>query len=65
MEQVVYKRKENMEINGKTVRLAVDHCHDGGETRGLLCQLCNRGLGFFKHSKKRLLEAVVYLERFN
>jgi hypothetical protein len=61
----ICKRKENMEINGKVVRLAVDHCHQGSGARGLLCQLCNRGLGFFRHSKKRLREAVAYLERFD
>ena len=40
---------------------AVDHCHDTGEIRGLLCQNCNLGLGHFKDSKERMLNAIEYL----
>lgn len=49
--------------SGTTRRLALDHCHDTGETRKLLCDQCNRGIGAFKDNPKLLREAANYLER--
>lgn len=42
--------------------VAVDHNHDTGAVRGLLCQACNRGIGLFYDSPSILQSAVKYLE---
>ena len=44
--------------------LAVDHCHETGMIRGLLCSKCNLGLGSFKDSIPILARAILYLEDF-
>lgn len=45
-------------------RLVVDHCHDSGKFRALLCANCNSGLGFFGDNPETLSNAVEYLKRF-
>lgn len=46
---------------GYKARLSLDHNHTTGELRGLLCNRCNRGLGFFSDSAELLFKAMHYL----
>lgn len=61
----ICKRPETAKdgLSGKPRALAVDHCHDHGHVRGLLCTGCNRALGFFKNDPARLQAAIEYLKR--
>jgi hypothetical protein len=43
--------------------MKVDHNHQTGKVRGLLCDLCNRGLGMFRDNQNNLTKAVSYLAR--
>lgn len=42
--------------------LCVDHNHSTGKIRGLLCDICNHGLGSFYDSINLLESAILYLK---
>lgn len=44
--------------------LAVDHNHNTGEVRGLLCDNCNKGIGCLQDSTEVLDSASAYLRRY-
>lgn len=43
-------------------KLDVDHCHDTGKVRGVLCNPCNNVLGIARDSIEILMAAAKYLE---
>lgn len=45
--------------------LCVDHDHDTGAIRGLLCHTCNRGIGLFGDNIEMLEQAIAYLKRMS
>lgn len=63
---LICKRPE-MRVNshGEVDSLAVDHDHETGKVRGLLCVRCNTMVGFSGDSPERLRNAADYLESFN
>jgi hypothetical protein len=58
----ICKQPEARIKDGKVQFLAVDHCHDTGRVRGLLCNNCNRAVGLLKDDVAILRRAVDYLE---
>lgn len=46
-----------------TEKLVVDHCHDSGDVRGLLCAPCNMAIGLFKDNPEYLQQAIQYLQQ--
>lgn len=72
-EAIVRKRMGKCEICGdrSTVihkgvvrNLAIDHDHQTGHIRGVLCNACNLGLGSFRDNEELLIKAAQYLNSY-
>jgi hypothetical protein len=50
-------------VNSKKDVAHVDHCHETGRVRGLLCRYCNVGIGHLKDSALLCKLASKYLEK--
>lgn len=51
------------EVCSSTHRLSIDHDHETGNVRGLLCHGCNIAIGSVYENKETLLKLIKYLER--
>ena len=56
---------ETVSKRGKLYDLCVDHNHDTGQVRGLLCRNCNTAIGMLGDNSNTVLKAFNYLEKWN
>ena len=54
-------RRDDPKRKDKAFALSVDHCHETGLVRGLLCSSCNFGIGQFQHDTTLIASALDYL----
>jgi hypothetical protein len=59
----ICKNGETITRHGKLRLLAVDHCHETGSVRQLLCGNCNPMLGYARDDAEVLMSAAEYLAR--
>lgn len=52
---------ERPERTGRNGRLFVDHCHDTGRIRGLLCKHCNWALGTLGDTPEKIARVLAYI----
>lgn len=62
---MVQECKNRCECCGKKPNdaLCVDHDHNTGEVRGLLCRQCNAGIGLLQDTREGVEKALDYLRR--
>jgi hypothetical protein len=53
------KHQSELKIN-----MAVDHCHGTGKIRGLLCDACNKAVGYMKDNPLVADNLAAYLRKF-
>ena len=58
----ICRGEETRTVKGTICSLAVDHDHETGQVRGLLCQACNAALGGFRDDPELLKRAADYIE---
>lgn len=64
---LIGSREKTCEIcgaSGDKVKICIDHCHNTGAVRGVLCNRCNIAIGAFQDNADLLRKAADYVERF-
>lgn len=51
-------------VSGKGTTCCIDHDHETGKIRELLCARCNQMIGLAEESREILLRALTYLSKF-
>ena len=59
----VCHRPESAVLHGKVKRLAIDHDHETGAIRGLLCTRCNTALGLLQDDLDNIAALWAYLAK--
>jgi hypothetical protein len=57
----ICRKQEKRTFKGRVTLLAVDHDHQTGCVRGLLCSFCNTAIGLFRENPEIMLSAMAYL----
>lgn len=57
------RAEQSAHRTGTRFSLSIDHDHQSGVVRGLLCQRCNRAIGLLGDDPKLLEAAKAYLEK--
>jgi hypothetical protein len=62
-ESMLGEQEGHCKLCDRTENLCVDHCHDTGKIRGILCASCNVGIGNLQDDPDLLRKAAEYLEK--
>jgi hypothetical protein len=54
----------SLKDKSKRTKACLDHDHETGEVRGLLCSRCNTGIGFLRDSPNIVALAFEYLKKY-
>lgn len=61
---ICFRPETRKSRTGEIARLCIDHCHETGTVRGLLCHACNIVIGQAEDSIPTLISAINYLQKF-
>jgi len=54
---------ESPDVLGNKNDFCIDHCHETGKVRGVLCRNCNLALGYFKDDTGTILKSIKYINK--